>query len=325
MIRLFSNTYNLTILILLLFTIGIRAYGLIVPYANTTTHIEINYLANLFNWLNASPFQSFILSTLTVFISALLLNYIILKNEIVFIPSYLTAYFFVIINSLFTDQMYFSPVHLVNLLMILSVGAILKIYQSENPLFNILVSSLLAGFSVLLNISYFAYFLVVLIGLNLFRPFTLRENLACFIGFAIPLYLGTMINYLVYDNFLPFRIFFPDYGNVASPMWALYSAIPILVMIGIFAFLRMFQNFFKNTTKSRRTIQLLVVILLVSLVLFITGKQNPRQEFSFVAFPLAIYFAFYFSSYRFKWLKEVINLILISSVLFFQYRFFWGI
>lgn len=106
MIKLFSNTYNQTIIILVIFTIGIRYFGIALPYTNYTPSIEINYLASAFQFINYNPTVSFIFSTIIVFISAIVLNNICIKHELIFIPSYLPAYFFILLNSLFIDQFF---------------------------------------------------------------------------------------------------------------------------------------------------------------------------------------------------------------------------
>ena len=325
MIRLFTNTFNQTIFGLILFTVLIRSFGYFTPYVNTTQTVGISYLSYFFNILNSTPNKSFILSSLMVLLSALALNNVCIKHELVFIPSFLPAYFYVLLNSLFPDQFYAGPTVFVNLFIILSIDALLNLYRSERPTNAIFLASVLAGVSALLNISYLAFFIFVIIGLNVFRPFNFRENIAALIGFLIPIYMGTVINYLINNTFLPGHIFFPDYGNINMQGWAVQSALPAVFVVGIFAILRMYKNYFRNTTKSKRAIQMLMILSVISLALMVTGKQNPRQEFTFLSIPLSIYFAFYFSNYTFSWQKEVINLILLITILFFQYRVYLGL
>src|SRR5690606_1073793 len=116
---------------------------------------------------------------------------------------------------------------------IISLGSILDLYHSENPYFSLFSASFLAGISSLLNMTYVVFFLIVIIGVNIFRPFNFRENLSAFIGFLMPLYIGTMFNYLINGNCLPYYIFFPDYGNFNNQNWVLYSALPMIGLIGL--------------------------------------------------------------------------------------------
>ncbi len=319
MIRLFSYTFNQTILFLFIFTIVIRTSGLLVPYVNTTQTIDINYLSAFFNTINAYPIVGFIISTIFVFITALIFNQICIEHELIIFPSYLPAYFFILLNSVFVEQFYAGPVIFVNFFLIISLGAILRLYQSDNPSISIFAASTLAGLSVLLNTTYIAFFVFVVIGINTFRPFNFRENISALIGFLMPLYVGTMINYLINENFLPFHIFFPDYGNFKTPYWALYSALPSIGLVGILAVFRMYKNFFRNSTKQRRSIQLMIILLIISIILMSTGKQNPKMEFSFVAIPLAFSFTFYFSNSKLNVLKEIVNMLLIVAILYFRY------
>lgn len=319
MIRLFSYTFNQTILFLFIFTLVIRISGLWVPYVNVTPSIHINYLADIFNAINDNSLIAFSISTLLVFITALIFNRICIEHELIIYPSYLPAYFFVLLNSVFVDQFYAGPVIFVNFFLIVSLGAILRLYQSENPSLSIFAASTLAGLSALLNMTYVAFFLVVVIGINIFRTFNIRENISALIGFLMPLYVGTMVNFLINGNFLPFHIFFPDYGSFNNQNWVLYSALPGIGLVAILAIIRMYRNFFRNSTKQRRSIQLMIILLITSLILMTTGKQNPRQEFSFVSIPLAFSFTFYFSNSKLNILKETVNVLLILSILYFRY------
>lgn len=321
MIRLFSYTFNQTIVFLFIFTIVIRTTGILVPYVNTTQSLEINYLAVFFNALNSYPFLGFVVSTFFVFFTAIIFNRICIKHELIIFPSYLPAYFFILLNSVFVDQFYAGPVIFVNFFLIISLGSILNLYQSDNPSLSIFSASTLAGLSALLNMTYIAFFLVVLIGINIFRPFNIRENISALIGFLMPLYVGTMVNYLINGSFLPFHIFFPDYGNFNSQNWALKSALPSIGLVGILAFIRMSKNFFRNSTKQRRFIQFMIILLFTSIILMVTGKQNPRQEFSFVTIPVAFAFTFYFSNSRINILKEIVNVMLILSILYFRWYY----
>jgi hypothetical protein len=325
LIKLFTNTYNQTIFALIIFTVLIRFFGYYIPYANHTQVTSISYLSHVFDIINSTPLKSVIISSSLVLLSALILNSICIKHELIFIPSFLPAFFYVLLNSLFPDQFYAGPTLFVNLFLIFSIDALLNLYRSENPTNSVFIASVLAGISALLNISYLAFFIFVIIGLNVFKPFTIRENVAALIGFLIPIYIGTTLNFLVNNTFLPFYLFFPDYGKINNQLWALESALPAVLLVALFAILRMYRNYFRNTTKSKRAIQMLTILTILSLVLMVTGKQNPRQEFTFLSIPLSIFFAFYFSNYSFNWLKEIINLILLLTVLFFQYRSVLGL
>ncbi|MEZ4804896.1 MAG: hypothetical protein R2852_05290 [Bacteroidia bacterium] len=162
MIRLFSYTFNQTILFLFIFTVVIRTTGILDPYVNTTQSLNINYLTDFFNWINYYPLVGFAISTLMVFITAIVFNKICIKHELIIFPSYLPAYFFILLNSVFVDQFYAGPVIFVNFFLIVSLGSILNLYQSENTSISIFSASTLAGLSALLNMTYIAFFIVVL-------------------------------------------------------------------------------------------------------------------------------------------------------------------
>ncbi len=290
------------------------------PYHNTTVAIEINYLEGIFHYMNYTPTISLLVSSVIIFISAVKFNAICIKYDIIYILSYLPAYFFVLLNSLFVDQLYAGPVLIVNLLLILSFEQILSLYNAENTVMAVFIASFYAGISVLLNISYLLFFVYLLIGLNIFRPFNIRDNIAAILSFLVPIYIGTMVNYLINSSFLPFRMFYPDYGSLnTNQYWIFQTAIPAIMLVSLIAIFQIHKNFFRNSTNAKRTLQLLLVLLFVAILLIITGKQNFKQEFSFLSIPLSIYFAYYFTTRRINMLKEVINLLLLIAILFFQY------
>jgi len=99
----------------------------------------------------------------------------------------------------------------------------------------------------------------------------------------------------------------------------------MVIVVSLFAVLRMYQNYFRNTTKAKRTLQMFIILMLISVILMLTGKQNAKQEFSFIALPLSVYFSYYFSNYKFSLLKEIINMMLIAAIVFFQYKELLGL
>jgi len=320
LIRFFTNTYNHTFIGLLVLSIAFGITGIFNPYVNTTAPLAVNYLQQFFNTINHYHILGVFINTLMITITAVVFNNICNKHELTILPSYLPAYFFIIFNCIFIDQYYAGPVIFVNYFVILSLGAILNLFDSESPYFSLFLASFLAGISTLLNISYIAFFAIVLIGINIFRPFNIRENISAFIGFAMPLYIGTMVNYLINDNFLPYQIFFPDYGNYQKFQWVFNSALPAIAIIAVLGFIRMYQNFYRNSVKQKRAIQLMILISIACIILVFTGKQNSKQEFSFLAIPLSYFFSFYFTNSKTNYFKEFLNILLLVIIVFFLFN-----
>src|SRR5690606_36254705 len=87
-----------------------------------------------------------------------------------------------------------------NLLLILVLDRIFRLYKATLAYDNIFIAAFLTGLSAGLNVLFSVFFLLLLIGTLYFRTFKFREFFTATLGFFIPVYLIAITSYLIQDH-----------------------------------------------------------------------------------------------------------------------------
>jgi len=313
-----SNNFIIVFTVLLL-----RLFFLLGPFESFAFQIHpTDYVGWVFSLLNSSKWLSFFLSTSLVAFSALLLNQLVINHEVLFKRNYYAAYFYGLLCSLFPEYVYVSPGLVINFFMILAMSKLFELYKAPHPTDAIFLASLLCGLTLLFSPSYSIMLVYLLLGLLFFRNFHHREFLAALLGFVLPVFMGITLNYIVNGVFVPAYVSFPNFEirNIAG--YLMYSPLSIVFVITVMASLRVLRNFWRNTIKTRRIIQLLYVYLVLTGFLLFTGKEEPLQESVLLIVPLAIIMAHFFTTdTKLPLYKKVFHVLLLLSVIGFQFRF----
>lgn len=323
MIKFFSDIKASNSLFILLFLLVIRAFFLIGPFDTFIKNSEQqDYVGLVFSFLNVSKLVSFLLSTAIIYFSALLLNNLLIQHDVLFQRNYLGAYFYCICTSFFPEYFYLSPSIVINLFMILSLHRLFELYKAPNPIDNIFLSGLLAGMCVLFSFSYVIILLYLLLGIAFFRTLNPKEMFAALLGFVLPPFIGIALNFIVNGEFLPAYFTFPTFNIQNLTQYMLLSPISLVLAIAVVATLRIVRNFWRNTIKTRRILQLLYIYLGLTLILTLSGKGDQLQESMLVALPISIILAHYFTvNGKLGWIRKSIHISILLLIIFYQYRF----
>jgi hypothetical protein len=129
-----------------------------------------------------------ILTVLLLYIQAIWLNIIASQHRLFIHSTYLISFSFITLSSLHPSFSSFSPLLLVNFLIILSISEILKLKNASKPnkhLFNIgfyIMIAALIHFSAIFIIFFLFFALLIL------RPFNIREWVVSILGLLMPIY-----------------------------------------------------------------------------------------------------------------------------------------
>src|SRR5690606_12868365 len=175
------------------------------------------------------------------------------------------------------------------------------------------------------SLTYFASIVrmvVLWISLLLFRALNWREWLTPSLGFSTIYFLLGVIYYWM--GRLPecFAIFKPlSYAFPTELSLNMYDYLVLLpVIITLFFFLIVLKDhFFKSVVHLRKSFQLLFFMILLTLGSFYLNKHITINHFLLCAPPFAIYLAFYFTNSKSKWIYETLYLIIIASIIYFQF------
>ncbi len=272
-----------------------------------------------------SPGVNILLAAVMVLIQALLLNYLINHYNLLSKPSFLPALMYVTLSGLFSPFLVLSAPLICNFLLIWMLFKFISLYKGEGAMSIAYDTGMIVALGSLLYFPFIYLFLAIWIALILFKPFNWREWVAGILGYGTIFFFLAVFFYLndrivvFYKIWVPLGKKFPDHISINSYSYLLL--IPVL-MILVFCFFKLRQNFFKSYVQIRKTFQLLFFIFLIAGFSFYVNSSFHLNHFLLCIAPAAVFFAYYFLYATKKWFYESLYLLLLISIIYFQFNKF---
>ena len=234
---------------------------------------------------------------------AIYFNHLVNRHEVLYVNSYLPAFFYVLILSCTPHVLLIHPVHFVNLILLRALDKMFTLFKSDSPVSGIFDSSFLMALAALVYLPAMLYFLLLIIGVSLLRPFSWREIMIMFIGYSLPFFF--LLVYLFWSgNLGKFPEMFsgtlhsPELILKIVPTPALISFASFCAMLLLLSLGKLRSNFYKNVIRTRTYQRIMLIFLVISggTLLFTKGIQPVYLEL--LAIPLSVFFAYYFVSAR---------------------------
>lgn len=200
MLQLFRNYSPFTVLILLIASFVMKLQALSVPVAPQVMdgHILFDGIISLLDYfLGGSAFAYTLLTVFMLFGQALFLNYITVRHKLFPRNTYLPAFAYLLVTSLFPGFNYFSEPLLINWFTLIAVNIMLTFSQTTQPrkqIFN-------AGFAICLPALFqfpaIGFLLLLILSLVFLRSFNVGEWVVALVGYLTPVYFFAGILFLV--------------------------------------------------------------------------------------------------------------------------------
>jgi hypothetical protein len=296
----------------------VRSYG----YVQTAPlpRLFFPYLTSLPNHI----FWSLIISGALVCIQALVINYIMSRHGVLYKDTALPGLFFVVLNSLYPEQMQLTPQLISNTFLILLFQRLCYLYESTNPLLIVLDAGMYLGLGILFNYDLSVFLPFILVSVVIFTSFNLRYLAVSVLGILIPLYFTAVIFYLT-DNLgeLLYYVKLSFQKSLLNPIAAsvdmIAPLVPLIPVLLVSAF-ELQRNYFRNKVKTRRIWQCIALMVGFGVLGLFIDNTNFLYAFAYLSVPLCMVIAYYFISTRRLLLKEVLFLALIGLSLYYQFR-----
>ncbi|MGB3076214.1 MAG: hypothetical protein WBB36_12870, partial [Chitinophagales bacterium] len=192
MVSIFRSYHPAVIFMLLLYTVLLR----IVLFAQPVV-FEVPENANLLSGLTYQAIATFagdrnfifhVISTALLFFQALYFNYLVNYYRIMAKSSYLPAFSFILVSSLFVEFTLLTSALIANTFLLMALARIFAWYKKDKVTAPVFDTSFLIAIASLFFFPYIVFFLFVLAALMVLRPFSLREYLIAAIGLVLPYY-----------------------------------------------------------------------------------------------------------------------------------------
>lgn len=325
MLNLFRNNTLFSITGLVLITVLLRLSSFFI-----THHADLNIDAPLaqfvFGFISATGddyYFSVISATILILAQALLLNYITSAHGILYKDSLLPALLYVVLNSLYPEQLFLTPQLIANTFILLLFQRLCHLYESHNPLYIVLDAGLYLGIAVLFNYDLLIYLPFILISVIIMTSFNLRYLIVAIVGMILPVYFTGVLFFLT-DHFNDLkqileRSFERHYFThlTIDP----YKLAPWIILAPVFivASFALQQNFFKNRVKTRRLLLDVSLLFVFATLSVIVEDKNFVFSLYFFSIPISIICAYYFISQRLFYLKELFFVMLLLCVVYYQF------
>lgn len=278
MLGILRNSSPFAVIFLFIFALVVKIQVLLHPQLPVMIpgHFMYNYvLRGLRVLFHNTAFAYTLLSVILIFIQSLYLNSIALRHKLFPRNNYLTAFTYLLLTSIYPRFGFFSETMILNWLLMGATDIMFSFSQSDQPRKHIYNAALLFSIAALFQFTSLAFILLLLVGLVLFRPFSLGEWSVALLGYATPIYFLVSILFLV--NKLYLFTHWPHIGFSIEPIRknvgtfiVTMSGIFILLISGVFAMRRNVQM--SNIYVRRDWIALSFYLIISVMVGFLTDK-----------------------------------------------------
>lgn len=325
MIKLLKNISPASIIVLIIVMILLRApyfmFGNPLPtvyYSDPFSKLLFNHLHFITNHL----FLNGLVTGLLHLLIALWLNKIAIDFNLLFKKTYLPAFFFIIISSLYVEFFTLDAVTFSIMFQLLILVRLFRLYKTGNALSIAFDAGMYIAIASLFYLSILPWIFMVFIALLTFRKFDSREYLTAIIGMLIPF---SMVAFYYYwnNNLQGFYEFFqPIKQNGLSLRMFVSTAdyLPLipLILTMLLAAHRIFENFYKNVVHVRKCFQVLAANIIIILCSFYIRPSFGIHHFLLLALPLAVLLSYYFLVSKNKWISEGLIWLFFATSIVFQ-------
>ena len=287
------------------------------PFARLLVPVSYEYVF--------SPIANVFLAGILVLAQALLVNYLVNHFNLLGKPTFLPALMYVTITALFTPFMVLSAPLICNFLVIWMLFKLFSFYKSDDAKSTAYDLGMIVAVGSLIYLPYIYLFLSIWIALVIFKPFNWREWISGILGYLTVFFFLAVFYYLnnrlgnFYQIWAPLGTKFPNRININYYNYLVL--VPVLLILVLY-FFKLQQNYLKSYVQVRKSFQLLFFIFLIGGLSFYVKSEFNLSHFLLCAVPAAVFFSYYFVNANIKWFYESLYLLLLISIIYFQFNTF---
>lgn len=332
MVSIFRSYHPAVIFMLLIYTVLLRLVLFIEPIV-----FEVPGSANLLSQLAYKVLAAFtgdrnfifhIISTTLIFFQALYFNYLVSYYRIMSRSSYLPAFSFILISSLFVEFMLLTSALIANTFLLFAMARIFAWYKKDKATGAVFDTSFLIAIASLFFFPYIVFFVFVIASLTVLRPFNLREYIISIIGLVLPYYfLGV---YFFWINQLPEFLNSLVISELRFNAQVMERSTRILTvgipMLAVIAWTALYiqANLFRMVVQVRNYLIVFAWFFVAGILSLLVQFKGELFHFVWLTMPAGLAFAFFFAEFKRKAVSEIVHLFLILAILFFQFFYLFN-
>lgn len=281
-------------------------------------------LAPLVLWLNAWSIVSILVSLAMVVFQAFLINEISRLHGLMKPVGYLPAYFFILLQSIYPENMLITEYHFGNFCVFVGLMCLLKLREGYSTIL-LFYSALSFGVAILIVPDHLMILLYVLSCVLVFKTIVIRDVLAIVFGLILPYYVLRSLMFIngwdesAMSNITTTPIDIKVFGSGLEEIFTQYSAFVFFLMLSLFGLFKQFGTYYKDNVEVRRSKLVVILFFIYSLLLMVLHWKELKSFHLLAAFPAAIFIASFFTGEKKYWWKELLNVCLLGTLLYSLY------
>jgi hypothetical protein len=322
-LEFFKRNLFINSILLLPYAILIRINNLLNPIVVSAQSNHSSLLEYIYGVLSG-PIAQGLLSTILVYIQALLINRLVIKHSLTRENSLIPGLLYILLSAFMTEFLYLSGELIGLTFIITAVYIILKTYNQKEVASDMFGSGFLIGLAGLFYFPYYFFLVISALSFLILKSFTFKDRLQHTVGFFVPTFL-----LLVWEIFVELdKWVIPNYllANFKFSFTLLIQDMKGLLVasfIGFFMLLSLY-NYSKylsqKATSTQRKIDILYWVTLFSLASILFTPTVNYSHIIILGFPVSIFIAMSFLSFKNKIAAEIIHLFMIIFAIMIQFK-----
>jgi len=287
-------------------------------FLNEKPLLDIGTFSVFFNYVNTFPVLSRLINATFVLIGAFMLNGLVVRHAVLYKSTALTFLFYLLFACLVPEFSFFNTFTVLNFLSILLLKQIIVVYDNREANYEVFKAAIIIGLGGMFHISFFFTVLFLLFGITRFMPLSPRLLIIILIGAIFPYVFAASVLYAYpsFDSYVIFNNYRVNISHVGKLHWIIFIPFALLLLVSALTWL---NNAQRNTVKVRRTIQIILVYVLLALVLSALYWGATWNSLELLQMPSAIVLAYFFTSSKRMKLRNSIFATLLLLILFTQF------
>ncbi len=295
---------------LLPYVVLLRLKSLISPVGYELQDSDSPFFQWLINWID-SPLQQSLFSILLVFIQAIAINRLVIRNSISTEQTLIPGLIYVLFASMIPDFLVLTPALVSASFILVAISNLFQIYGKKAAKSNTFNVGLLTSIASLIYYPSILFLIIGVIGFSMLRSISLKGILQILIGAMVPYYL-LYVYYFYNDNTSVFHsfsdgkfIWINGFHSLFTPPYYAVGVLAGLAIISIFQY----NTFIKaKSIQSQEKIELLYLYLIVFFITILIINGGITSYLIFLLVPISIFFTL--------WLLKIKNHIVVEFIHF---------
>lgn len=319
LIHIFRTNIFINSLLLLLYTVLVRIYGIVYPTTPVTDSVTNGVQEWVLTGLDSSRAYA-IVACLLVYLQGLIINRLIIKNRIGHELSLLPGMFYILGVSILPEHLQIHLTLIATLFILVGITRLFNSYKEHNAATLVFDVGFYFGIASIFQPSASLFFILGYVGLVILRAVKTKDRLQYIAGIVVPYFLWFSISFWL-DGESEVWSYLRELVSYSIPQvqgWRSIYVTAACVVLSFIAILGYGANISKKAIQVQKKVDILYWVLLFSgLVIFHTGVSYSITTLLMV--PLAFFITQLVLRLKGLLVAEVIHVVVVISVLLFHF------